>query len=144
MGLYILIQINCCEESDSSLSKMSFFPHRPIEILLFWNVERNLQISLISGASSQKNTTWGQDYRSATHNGLIMGKNVWSLSCALVLLSVEGNVKVQDTVFTAGLSGSWNVSFFSIALQLSLVWVWHGQLDSEELYLQNLRILFFS
>ena len=43
-------------------------------------------------------------------------------------LSVEGNVKVQDTAFTAGSSGNWNVSFFSIALQLSrdLVGTEHG------------------
>lgn len=36
-------------------------------------------------------------------------------------LSIGGNVKVQDSVFTAGSSGNWNVSFFSIALQLSSV-----------------------
>lgn len=33
---------------------------------------------------------------------------------------MEGNAKVQLTVFTAGSSGNWNVSFFSIPLQLSL------------------------
>lgn len=49
-----------------------------------------------------------------------MGENVRSPSGAPVSLSKEANVKVQDTVFTAGSSGNWNVSFFSIGLQLSL------------------------
>lgn len=39
--------------------------------------------------------------------------------CSSVSLSMEGYVKVKDTVFTAGSSGNWNVSFFSRALQLS-------------------------
>lgn len=35
-------------------------------------------------------------------------------------LFFKGNVKVQDTVFSLSLSGNWNVSFFSVALQLRL------------------------
>lgn len=51
-------------------------------------------------------------------------------------LSIGADVKVQDSVFTAGLSGNWNVSYFSIALRLSLVLMgteWH-KLESEELH----------
>lgn len=49
---------------------------------------------------------------------------------------MEGNVKVQDTVFTAGSSGNWNVSFFSIASQLSLdlVGTEHGRVKSFVVY----------
>lgn len=85
----------------------------------WWGIH-TFHLSAMKCFKPERNTTQGQDYRSAQHNGLIMGENVWTPSCALVSPSVEGNVRVQDTVFTAGSSGNWNVSFFSTATQSSV------------------------
>lgn len=60
------------------------------------------------------------------------------------MCALQAVVKVQDTVFTAALSGNWNVSFHSTALQLSLDLVgnraWHGQLDDGELYIWSICV----
>lgn len=84
---------------------------------------RNLQISLMNSEvlqTREKHNSRSRLQVSAAqwlYNGW---KRVNSKQCAGVSLYIEGNVKVQDTLFTAGSSGNWNVSFFSIALQLSL------------------------
>lgn len=102
-----------------------------------WGIYRS-HLWAVKCFKPKRNNTQGQDYGSAQHNGLIMGGNVWTRSNAPVSVSVEGNVKVQDTLFTAGSSGNWNVSFFSIALQLSVDLV--GMVHAME-YL-TLRVLF--
>lgn len=133
LGLYTLIMINCFEGCMSQHFNKVFsiwaniiFPLTIESLLLihtetqtWWGIYRS-HLWTVKCFKPERNTTQGQDYRSVQHNGFIMGGNVWTPSNAPVSLSIEGNVKVQDTLFTAGSSGNWNVSFFSIALQLSL------------------------
>ncbi len=139
LGLYILIEINCYEVPGSTLKLRVFNLDETLlflilsHLLIHSEAQRSRGIcrshlSVAKGFKPERNTTWGQDYRSAQHNGPIMGENVWSPRCAPVSLSVEGHVRVKDAVFAAGSSGNWNVSFFSSALQLSwaLVGTEHG------------------
>ena len=85
-----------------------------------WRGIHGFHLTTVKCCEPERNTTRGQDHRSARHNALIIGVNVWTPSSAPVPFSVEGNVKVHNAALAAGLSGNWNVSFLSMASQWSL------------------------